>query len=191
MSCVCKSCSNSRSRYFADLPTFEKVVYLIIGYAIRIFIGSQWSEIFKVRRWHLFHKLSRSAHMCRQRTDPALVKSGKRKNVGSTVAKLREEAHDGLGGMIGADDQASASAGDRVLCNHALPRLDVSEQEILATGIAEVDTGDQIEFSMASAAGLISIRYTSSAPMVSKARCASCSSACAPYGSRTAINLAS
>ena len=74
-----------------------------------------------------------------QRTNPALVEAGQRKDVSGAVAEFGEEPHQGLGGVIGADDQTPLGAGDSELGDHTLTGFDVAEDEILAVGLGYED----------------------------------------------------
>ncbi len=59
-----------------------------------------------------------------------LGQAAERSQVAGAVAELGEEPHDRLGGMVGADHQAAAGAGDGVLGDHADARLDIADDEV-------------------------------------------------------------
>lgn len=139
-----------RASRLVDLASLQEVVDLIIGNAISIFVWAKRNQVLEIRRRHLGNETRRSTQIRRQGSNSAFVESEQRKDVGGTVTELREKAHQCLGRMVGADDQATVGSGKRELSDHALTSLDVAEQEILASRVTEICTGslDRIQHSV-------------------------------------------
>ena len=114
-----------------DGQAFQKVVNHVVADAKSVFVGAQRCERFQVCRGRLHHQVLGRAQCQTDGADPALGQARQRQDVGRAIAVLGEETHQGLGRMIGADDQAGGGAGNRVLGHHAHAGLDVADVEVL------------------------------------------------------------
>jgi hypothetical protein len=99
---------------------FQKVVDLFIGHAIDLFVRAQRRIGFEIGRRHLPHEVIRCAECGGHGADTPFVEAGKRKDVGGAVAELGVETHKRFGGVVGSDDEAGRSSGDRILRHHPL-----------------------------------------------------------------------
>ena len=117
-------------REVADLLSFKEIINFLIGDAERRFVGFQGHQTFQISGRYLVHQFIRRAECLGQGAHAALVQTGQRCDVAGTVAEFGEESHQGFGRMIGADHEAACCAGHRVLSNHALPCLDIAQDEV-------------------------------------------------------------
>jgi len=114
-------------------------------------------------------------------TNAPFDKARKRQNVGCTIAELGEKAHHRVGGMIGTYDKAPNCAGNSVLGDHALARLDVTENQIFVRVVTKAHPRAWWRLKkMASVADFIFIVNVRSGSSVAIAICASLSSIWVP-----------
>src|SRR5690554_6844367 len=81
--------------------------------------------------------LMRRLHGLRQGTDSAFVEASQRRNVGRAVTELGEKAHERFGRMIRTHHQPLPCARHRELSDHALSRLDVTQDKVFLRLVAE------------------------------------------------------
>jgi hypothetical protein len=117
---------------------FEEVVDLLVGDAEGVFVGLARHQRLEVGGGYFVDQRVGRAEQRRHGAHAALVQAGERRDVGRAVAELGEEAHQRLGRVVGADDDAVVRARHRELRHHALARLDVAQHEVFVGGVAEL-----------------------------------------------------
>jgi len=128
-----------------DLQPLEIVVDGRVPDAEGHLVRDEGLVVLEVGRRHLLDHPLVGAQVPGQFADAAFGQPGQRGDVGGSVAELRVEAHDGLGGLVGADDEEAARARDGELRDHPLPGLDVALDVVVVLGRhAEAGAGEAV-----------------------------------------------